>query len=100
MKKLIITLALVLTASAAFAHTALMSCFKENDGTITCEAGFSDGSSSTGSKFRVEKDGKVIYESTFDANSEVNFKQPEGNFQAIYDAGSGHKVTVQSKDIN
>lgn len=100
MKKIIITLALVLTASAVFAHTALMACFNESDGTITCEAGFSDGSSASGSKFRVEQDGKVIYEATFDQNSEVNFEKPEGEFQAVYDAGVGHRVTVQSKDIN
>lgn len=100
MKKLIIVLAVVLSASMAFAHTALMACFDEGDGTVTCEGGFSDGSSASGTKFHVEAGGKTIFEGKFNENSEINFKKPAGDYQAVLDAGAGHKVVVQSKDIN
>lgn len=100
MKKLIIVIAVVLTASMAFAHTALMACFAEGEGKVTCEGGFSDGSSAAGSKFRVEQNGKTVFEGKFDQNSEITFAKPAGEYQAVLDAGDGHKVIVKSKDIN
>ncbi|WP_321366630.1 hypothetical protein [uncultured Desulfuromusa sp.] len=101
MKKILLltTIHLLLLISTASAHTALMSCFDEGDGTITCEGGFSDGSSASGVKFRVEQNGKAILETKMNEYSEVNFKKPEGAYRAVFDAGEGHGVYVDGKDI-
>lgn len=97
MKKLILGLAFF--SSSLFAHTALMSCFDNGDGSVTCEGGFSDGSSAGGVKFRVEQNGKSIIEGKMNEDSEFTFKKPSGDFTAIFDGGEGHKVFIKSKDI-
>ncbi|NKQ40613.1 MAG: hypothetical protein HF962_03485 [Sulfurovum sp.] len=96
MKKIILA---IFISSGLFAHTPLLTCIDEGDGTITCEGGFSDGSSAGGVKFRVEQKDKVILEVKLDSNSEVNFKKPQGSYRAIFDAGAEHIVVVKSKDI-
>lgn len=85
--------------SSMFAHSAIMSCFDNADGTITCEGGFSDGSSATGVKFKVEKDGKIIFNTKMNEYSEVTFDKPSGNYTAIFDAGEGHQVKINGSDI-
>ncbi|PIF04589.1 MAG: hypothetical protein CSA86_01520 [Arcobacter sp.] len=94
---------LLLTATIAtsslFAHTAIMSCFDNGDGTITCEGGFSDGSSASGVKFRVEANGKTIFEAKMSEDSEVTFNKPSGNYNAVFDAGEGHQVFIKGSDI-
>ncbi|CAD7289321.1 hypothetical protein [Campylobacter suis] len=100
MKKILFSSALVaLMSQAAFAHTALMSCFDNGDKTITCEAGFSDGSSASGVEFKVLQGDKVIVEGKFDKDSTFTFDQPEGEYKARMFAGEGHEVIIQSKDI-
>ncbi len=97
MKKLI--LISLLASGSTFAHTALMSCFDNGDGTVTCEGGFSDGSSANGVKFSVIQDGKVIIEGKMNEDSEFTFDKPDGEYEALFDAGEGHQVHVQSADI-
>ncbi|MGB6328424.1 MAG: hypothetical protein WBF48_05820 [Halarcobacter sp.] len=97
MKKIILGLAFV--ASSMFAHSAIMSCFDNGDGTITCEGGFSDGSSASGVKFHVLQDDKNIYESKMSEDSEVTFKKPSGAYTAVFNAGEGHKVYIKGSDI-
>ena len=97
MKKTVAILGL--SATMALAHTPLMSCFDNMDGTITCEAGFSDGSSASGVEFKIEQNGKVVFEEKFDNFSEVTFDQPDDEYTAIMDAGEGHRVRMSSKDI-
>ncbi|XOB60920.1 hypothetical protein ACMC56_09915 [Campylobacterota bacterium DY0563] len=97
MKKILLGLAFV--ASSMFAHTAIMSCFDNGDGTITCEGGFSDGSSASGVKFHVLKDGKSIYEAKMNEDSEVTFKKPSGSYTAVFDSGEGHQVHIKGSDI-
>lgn len=100
MKKLGLVLILLLAAaSTATAHTALMSCFDEGDGTITCEGGFSDGSSAGGVDFRLEQNDSVILKTRLNEFGEVNFKRPEGDFKAILDAGEGHLIVVDGKNV-
>ncbi len=72
MKKILIGLAFV--ASSVFAHSAIMSCFDNGDQTITCEGGFSDGSSASGVKFHILENGKKTYEAKMSEDSEVTFK--------------------------
>ncbi|QKF86520.1 hypothetical protein CBLAS_1353 [Campylobacter blaseri] len=97
MKKILF--ASILAASSVFAHTALMSCFDNGDSTITCEGGFSDGSSANGVIFKVIQNGKTLEEGKFNEDSEFTFKKPEGEYEAHFDAGEGHKVIVKSSDI-
>ncbi|MEA3353236.1 MAG: hypothetical protein U9Q33_05440 [Campylobacterota bacterium] len=96
-KKLI--LSSILASSPLFAHSAIMSCFDEGDGTITCEGGFSDGSSASGVKFRIEQNGKAIFSTKMSEDSEVNFKKPNGSYNAVFDAGEGHQVYIKGSDI-
>lgn len=96
-KKTIFSLALL--ASSAFAHSAIMSCFDNGDETITCEGGFSDGSSSSGVAFVIEQNGKAVIETKMDDNGEVTFKKPSDDYTVILDAGEGHEVYIKSKDI-
>lgn len=100
MKKfsLVVAASLLLTVSAQ-AHTALMSCFDNGDGTITCEGGFSDGSSASGVVFRITEGGKTLMESKFNEDSEVTFDKPSGSYTAVLDGGEGHLVEVEGADI-
>lgn len=86
-------------ASSSYAHTALMNCMENSDAIIGCEAGFSDGSSATGVPLKVVQDGKVVFETKFDQNSEVSFKKPQGEYTVVFDGGDGHTLTIQSKSI-
>jgi hypothetical protein len=103
MKKMLIVLtlaALLAFAGQAFAHSPLMSCFDNGDGTVTCEGGFSDGSSGAGVAVHVvDGAGKSIQETKMTQDSEVTFKKPSGDYKVIYDAGEGHTVEVKGADI-
>jgi hypothetical protein len=85
--------------SMIFAHTAMMRCLDSGDGTVFCEAGFSDGSSAEGMGLLVIKDGKRIFETKFDDFGEVSFKKPSGDYTVILDGGDGHTVSIQGKNI-
>lgn len=97
MKKILLSLAFV--ASSMFAHSAIMSCFDNGDGTITCEGGFSDGSSASGVKFHVLQDDKKVYEAKMSEDSEVTFKKPTSKYTAVFNAGEGHQVHIKGSDI-
>lgn len=97
LKKMLV--ASVLLSSSLFAHSAIMSCFDNGDGTVTCEGGFSDGSSASGVKFRIEENGKAIISDKMSEDSEFTFKKPSGDYNAVFDAGEGHQVYVNGKDI-
>ena len=87
-------------AGQAFAHTPLCSCYDNGDETITCEGGFSDGSSAAGVEIRVlDKDGKVLIKGKMNEDSEFTFKKPSGSYKVVFDAGPGHEVIVDGKDI-
>ena len=90
-------------AGAALAHTPLFSCWDNGDGTLSCEGGFSDGSSAANMPIRVtnEKD-EVIFEGKLDEGGELTFKKPEGengtvNIMGIArEAGNRTKIAVYS----
>jgi len=91
---------LLAPAGAALAHTPLFSCYDNGDGTVLCEAGFSDGSSASGVAVRVlDGTGAAIEESKMDANSEFTFTRPDGDYSVMFDAGEGHQITVPSNEI-
>lgn len=102
-KKLGLTLSvafLLLSGSIAFAHTPLMSCFDNGDDTITCEGGFSDGSSAAGVATRVvNAAGEAMLKGKMDEDSEFTFDKPSGDYTVIFDAGEGHVVEVPGSEI-
>lgn len=92
--------ALVLISSVAMAHTPLFSCYDNGDGTITCEGGFSDGSSAAGVRvFILDGAGNTVKETKLDEFSEITIKKPSGDYAMKFDAGEGHRITVPGKDI-
>ncbi len=88
------------TAVPALAHTPLCSCWDEGDGTITCEGGFSDGSSAQGVIMYVnEKNGTTLVKGQMNEFSEFSFKKPAQAYTVIFDAGEGHAVEVDGEEI-
>ncbi len=84
----------------AAAHAPLFDCFAEGTDKISCEGGFSDGSSASGIAVRVlDAQEKVLVEGKIDADGKFGFKRPAGDFHVTFDAGAGHKVTVFGADI-
>lgn len=97
MKKIV--LASVLAVNTLLGHTAIMSCFDNGDDTITCEGGFSDGSSASGVKFHILEGGKKTFAIKMNEDSEVTFNKPKGTYEAVFDAGEGHAVHIKGSDI-
>ena len=88
-------------ATLSSAHTPLMACFDNGDGTITCNGGFSDGSAATGVVMRiVDGQEKILMEGSMDEDSEYTFEKPPGTFTVIFDAGPGHVVKEKSSNIS
>ena len=82
------------------AHTPLCSCYDNGDGSVTCEGGFSDGSSASGVSMRVQDNsGKVLIEGKMDEDSEYTFDKPADGYMVVFDAGEGHQIQVDSKEI-
>ncbi|MDD4732294.1 MAG: hypothetical protein PHX58_10205 [Desulfovibrio sp.] len=103
MRKGIITLFLLASLAfggQAFAHTPLCDCFDNGDGTVSCEGGFSDGSSASGVGMTVKDgSGNVLTQGSMNEYSEFTFDKPEGDYQVVFDAGEGHSVVVNGSDI-
>ena len=104
MKRLLICLfgftIMMLLATYSYAHTPLCSCYDNGDGTVTCEGGFSDGSSAAGITMLVlDKSGKVLIKGKMNEDSEFTFKKPDVPYTVVFDAGPGHVVKIDSKDI-
>ena len=103
MKKMMIVMtlaALLAFAGQAFAHSPLMSCFDNGDGTVTCEGGFSDGSSASGVKVSVKNgEGKMLVDGRMSEDSEFSFDKPAAGYMVLFDAGEGHSVEVNGADI-
>lgn len=95
----IVSLVIALSGQA-YAHTALCSCYENGDGTVTCEGGFSDGSSAAGVQMRVEDSkGTVLIKGKMDQDSEFTFGKPSGAYKVVFDAGEGHTIEIEGKDI-
>jgi hypothetical protein len=89
-----------LAGTQAQAHSPLFDCFDNGDKTITCEGGFSDGSSAEGVAIRVlDAQGKVLDQGVLDAKGSVTLSKPEGQYSVSFTAGADHSVTVLGDDI-
>ncbi len=87
-------------AMVAHAHNAICSCFENDNGTVTCEGGFSDGGKAVGVPVQVlDAAGKVLVEGPMDKNSTYTFKKPAVAFRVKFNAGEGHIVTIDGRDI-
>jgi hypothetical protein len=84
----------------AFAHSPLCNCYKNPDDTVTCEGGFSDGTSAEGVAIRIlDARDRVLIDGKMDKENKFSFKQPAVEFHVVFDAGQGHLVTIYQEDI-
>ncbi len=96
----IMLLTSALAARFAFAHSAVCSCFDNGDQSITCEGGFSDGSSAAGVAIRVlDARDKLLLEGKMDAKGTFTFMKPGVEYHVVFDAGQSHVVTIDGGDI-
>ena len=96
----ILSLLGVLGAGLALAHSAVCSCFDNGDQTITCEGGFSDGSSAAGVVIRVlDARDKLLLEGKMDDKGTFTFMKPGVEYHVVFDAGQSHVVTIDGGDI-
>ncbi|MEJ1160586.1 hypothetical protein [Prosthecomicrobium sp. N25] len=101
-------MALALTGAAwtglavlpALAHAPLLSCYDNDDGTVTCEAGYSDGASSAGQVVQVrEANSRLIVESVFDASGSYTFKKPAVPFMVEFIGDPSHRAAFDGEDL-
>jgi len=91
---------LLACATAALAHNAICDCYDNGDDTITCEGGFSDGAKAAGVPLRVlDQAGKVLIDGKMSEQSDFTFTKPKVDFRVEFDAGQGHVVTIDGRDI-
>jgi hypothetical protein len=87
-------------AAPAFGHNAICECFDNGDATITCEGGFSDGGSAVGVPVHIlDAMGKVLIEGEMGEKSEFTFAKPGVHFRVEFDAGEGHVIQIDGRDI-
>lgn len=97
---LIVIMTVLLLAGTALAHSVFFQCWNNNDGTLSCEGGYTDGSSAAGATVNVtDANGSLIFTGKLDKSGELKFDKPSGDFSVTLDGGLGHTVTINSKDI-
>ena len=85
----------------ADAHAPLISCFDNDDGTVTCEAGYSDGASAAGQVVRVrEATTRLIEEAVFDQTGAYTFKKPAVPFLVEFYGDASHVAQFDGDDLN
>ena len=101
MKQIVICLVLVSGwCGRAAAHNPICECFDNADGTITCEGGFSDGSPAVGIPLRVfDASGRILIDGAMSEHSEFTFDKPDVRFRVQFDAGEGHVIDIDGRDI-
>lgn len=98
--RVVVMLVLTAIAAVASAHNAICDCYDNGDDTITCEGGFSDGGKAAGVPLRVlDASGKVLVDGAMSDNSDFTFAKPKVDFRVEFDAGQGHVVTIDGRDI-
>lgn len=85
---------------SASAHAPLLACYDNANGTVLCEAGYSDGASSAGQAARVmSSDQRLILEGKFDDGGTFTFDMPEGDFYIEFEGDTSHHVTFYGEDL-
>ena len=96
----LMSIGVLLWSAAAMAHTPLFSCFDNGDGTISCEGGFSDGSTAAGVRIIVKDGaGAVIHQGELSRNGDIEFTKPEGAYSVLFDGGEGHSIEIPGSQI-
>jgi hypothetical protein len=91
---------LAAVAIVAHAHNAICDCFENDNGSITCEGGFSDGGKAVGVPMRVlDGAGKVLVEGKMSDHSDFTFPKPKVDYRVEFHGGEGHLVTIDGRDI-
>ncbi len=99
-RHLLASIPLLALAATAYGHNAICECFDNGDGNITCEGGFSDGGKAAGVPLRVlDQSGKVLIDGKMSEQSDYTFAKPKVDFRVEFDAGQGHVVTIDGRDI-
>ena len=84
----------------ALAHNAICDCYDNGDGTVTCEGGFSDGSSAAGAVVRViDANDRILIDGKMDGDSSFTFPMPDHEYYVVFDAGAEHRVEIYGEDI-
>lgn len=100
--KLVLGLVMSLGGStAAWAHEPYMDCFDNKDNTVTCEAGYEDGSpAGDEDKIFVKDDqGKTLMSGKF-TDGLYTFDRPAGHFVAVFVGDDiGHVRRVSDSDL-
>ena len=100
MQRLTVGVSLLASLQLALAHSAVCSCFDNGDDTITCEGGFSDGSSAAGVSIRVvDARDRLLIDGKIDAAGTFTFMKPTVEYHVVFDAGQSHIVTIDGGDI-
>jgi hypothetical protein len=83
------------------AHAPLLDCYVEDDGAITCEAGYSDGSSAANQAIQVrDEDDRLLFEDHFGADGTFHFPRPEAAVYHVQFVGDpAHSVDLYSSDF-
>jgi hypothetical protein len=86
---------LSLASGLSWAHKPLLGVSDNNDGTMSVEAVFSDGSSAAGHKIILKNQatGETLLEEKVGEDGTLDLKKPTVNFTVTLDAGEGHTVT-------
>lgn len=91
-----------LLATAAQAHESFLHCFDNGDDTVTCKAGYEDGSRLMSRDRLLVKDekGKTLQEGHFDKSGSYSFERPAGNFMMVFMGSEiGHTMRINSADL-
>ncbi len=82
------------------AHSAICTCYDNGNGTVTCEGGFSDGSSASGVRIFVRQaDNETLIRGKMDKDGEFTFDKPKVEYKVVFDAGPGHQMTIKGNSI-
>lgn len=88
-------------AGPAAAHSPIMACYDNGDGSVTCEAGFSDGSSATGAEVTVvTAQQRAIARGNIGADGTFTFPMPDDPDVEIHFVADGaHELTLFGDEI-
>ncbi|WP_232300552.1 hypothetical protein [Desulfonatronovibrio magnus] len=88
-------------AGSARAHSPLLMCYDEGDGTILCEGGWSDGSCASCTPIYVidQESGGMLACGMLDRAGFFEFDKPGGDFVVLFDGGEGHTLELLSSEV-
>lgn len=90
-------------ATAALAHESYLDCFDNHDDTVTCRAGYEDGSAPSGKDRILVKDGDgiTLISGQLDGEGKFSFTRPQGDdFMVVFVGGEvGHSRRINAREL-